>query len=116
MISGSFVLTDTLGKPIGKAESGTGVGIDASTGTSLSPLTLAAGEWPRGNEQIAIDKSTAETEHFKVGDRIGAFADGPVRKYEISGIVRFGEIDSLAGATIAVFDMPTAATLFDKQG
>ena len=109
-------LVDRKGKPIGEAESGTGVGIDASTGTSLSPLTLAEGEWPRGETQIAIDKSTADDEGFKAGDRIGAFADGPVRTYEITGLVRFGEVDSLAGATIAVFDMPTAATLFDKEG
>ena len=39
-----------------------------------------------------------------------------MQKYEITGLVRFGELDSLAGATIAVFDMPTAGALFDKQG
>jgi putative ABC transport system permease protein len=115
-LSDTTTLVDHKGKPIGKADTGTGVGVDAATGTSLSPLSLAAGEWPRGSGQIAIDKSTAEDEQFKVGDRIGAFADGPVRKYEITGLVRFGELDSLAGATIAVFDMPTAGTLFDKQG
>jgi putative ABC transport system permease protein len=114
-LSDTTTLVDHKGKPIGKADTGTGVGVDAATGTSLSPLSLAAGEWPRGSGQIAIDKSTAEDEQFKVGDEIGAFADGPVRKYEITGLVRFGELDSLAGATIAVFDMPTAGTLFDKQ-
>jgi putative ABC transport system permease protein len=115
-LSDTATLVDHKGKPIGKADTGTGVGVDAATGTSLSPLSLATGEWPRGSRQIAIDKSTADDEQFKVGDTIGAFADGPVRKYEITGLVRFGELDSLAGATIAVFDMPTAGTLFDKQG
>ncbi len=115
-ISDTTTLVDHKGKPIGKAETGTGAGVDAATGTSLSPLSLAAGEWPRGAGQIAIDKSTADDEQFKLGDTIGAFADGPVQKYEITGLVRFGELDSLAGGTIAVFDMPTAARLFDKQG
>jgi putative ABC transport system permease protein len=115
-LSDTATLVDHKGKPIGKADTGTGVGVDAATGTSLSPLSLATGEWPRGSRQIAIDKSTADDEQFKVGDTIGAFADGPVRKYEITGLVRFGELDSLAGATIAVFDMPTAGTLFDKKG
>jgi putative ABC transport system permease protein len=115
-LSDTATLVDHKGKPIGKADTGTGVGVDAATGTSLSPLSLATGEWPRGSRQIAIDKSTADDEQFKVGDAIGAFADGPVRKYEITGLVRFGELDSLAGATIAVFDMPTAGTLFDKKG
>ena len=115
-ISDTTTLVDHKGKPIGEAETGTGAGVDAATGTSLSPLSLAAGEWPRGDGQIAIDKSTADDEQFKLGDEIGAFADGPVQKYEITGLVRFGELDSLAGGTIAVFDMPTAARLFDKQG
>jgi len=115
-VEDTTTLVDKKGKPIGKADSGNGAGFDASGDTSLSPLKLASGEWPRGSDQIAIDKSTADKEHFAVGDTIGAFADGPVRKYEITGTVRFGELDSLAGTTIAVFDMPTASALFGKQG
>jgi putative ABC transport system permease protein len=115
-VEDTTTLVDKKGKPIGEADSGNGAGFDASGDTSLSPLKLASGEWPKGDDQIAIDKSTADKEHFAVGDTIGAFADGPVRKYEITGIVRFGELDSLAGTTIAVFDMPTAHQLFDKQG
>ena len=70
-ISDTTTLVDHKGKPIGEAETGTGAGVDAATGTSLSPLSLAAGEWPRGDGQIAIDKSTADDEQFKLGDRIG---------------------------------------------
>ena len=39
-----------------------------------------------------------------------------MRQYEISGIVRFGTVDSIGGATISVFDLPTAQALFDKPG
>jgi putative ABC transport system permease protein len=115
-VEGVTTLVDHKGKPIGNADTGNGVGFDSSDDTSLSPLELAAGEWPHGSGQIAIDKSTAEKEHFAVGDTIAAFADGPVHKYEITGTVRFGDLDSLAGTTIAVFDMPTASRLFDRQG
>jgi putative ABC transport system permease protein len=109
-------LVNHKGKPIGNTDSGNGVGFDSSGNTRLSPLRLASGKWPHGKGEIAIDKSTAEKEHFAIGDTIGAFADGPVHEYEITGTVRFGDLDSLAGTTIAVFDMPTAAALFDKQG
>ena len=71
---------------------------------------------PAATDQIAIDKSTAEDQQLKVGQTVGAYGDGPVKQYEISGIVRFGSVDSLAGASISVFDLPTAQRLFDKQG
>ena len=45
-----------------------------------------------------------------------AFADGPARQYEISGIVRFGTVDSIGGATITVFDLDDRQTLFGKPG
>ena len=83
---------------------------------SLNPLQLVKGAWPRGDGQIAIDRSTAEREHFEVGQTVGAFGDGPLAKYRVSGIVRFGSDGSLGSTTITVFDLATAQRLFDKQG
>jgi putative ABC transport system permease protein len=114
-VEDTTTLVDRKGKPIGEADSGTGVGVDAEAGTSLSPVQLTAGEWPSAGGQIAIDQATADDQHFKVGDTIEAFADGPKAKYEITGLVGFGELDSLAGASIAVFDLSTAQQLFEKQ-
>src|SRR5262249_6291651 len=77
---------------------------------------LVAGEWPRGDQEIAIDKTTAKKHHFRLGQTVGAFADGPVHRYRVSGIVRFGSVDSIGSATITAFDLATAQRLFDKQG
>ena len=41
---------------------------------------------------------------------------GPVKQYEITGIAKFGSVDSIGGATFAVFDVPTAQALFQKEG
>ncbi|HEX3806726.1 MAG TPA: ABC transporter permease, partial [Gaiellaceae bacterium] len=82
----------------------------------FNPLVLVAGTWPRGPHQIAIDKSTADKKHYVVGDRIGAIARGPVQQYTISGIVKLGSVSSIGGATMAIFDLPTAQTIFGKQG
>jgi putative ABC transport system permease protein len=109
-------LVDTKGKAIGKAGEGVAIGVDPSADQSLNPLQLVSGEWPQGERQIAIDKSTAGKHHFEIGQTVGAFGDGPLAKYRISGIVRFGSQDSLAGMTISVFDLATAQRLFDKQG
>ena len=109
-------LVDVSGDPIGGATNGTAVGVDASADQSLNPLRLVAGDWPRGDGEIAVDKTTARKHHFQLGQTVGAFADGPVHPYRVSGIVRFGSVDSIGSATITVFDLATAQRLFDKQG
>jgi putative ABC transport system permease protein len=109
-------LVDRSGNAIGTANNGTAVGVDPTADQSLNPLRLVAGEWPHGRGEIAIDKTTADKRHFKLGQTVGAFADGPVHRYRVSGIVRFGTVDAIGSATITVFDLTTAQRLFDKQG
>ena len=41
---------------------------------------------------------------------------GPIRHYRIVGIAKFGSVDSLGGATVAVFDTKTAQQLLGKDG
>jgi putative ABC transport system permease protein len=109
-------LVDKDGKAIGDSDEGVAIGVDPSADQSLNPLKLVSGEWPRGDGQIAVDTSTAKKEHFEVDQTVGAFGDGALAKYRISGIVRFGSEGSLGSITISVFDLPTAQRLFDKQG
>jgi putative ABC transport system permease protein len=109
-------LVDDDGKALGKAGNSTAMGVDPSADQSLNPLQLVAGAWPRGDGQVAIDKTTSEEQHFRIGDTVGAFGEGPVQRYRVSGIVRFGSIDSIGSATITVFDLRSAQRLFDKQG
>ena len=42
--------------------------------------------------------------------------EGPQRSMTVSGIAKFGSVDSIGGATFAVFDVPTAQKLLDKEG
>jgi putative ABC transport system permease protein len=110
-------LVDADGKKIGGAGGAPtfGVGLDAR-GLRFSPLTLSTGHWARGADQVVIDANTANDSGYTVGDEIGVAALGPVKQYEITGIARFGSLDSLGGATFAVFDVPTAQALFQKKG
>jgi putative ABC transport system permease protein len=43
-------------------------------------------------------------------------AKGPSQQLRISGIVKFGSVSTIGGATLAGFDLPTAQQLFDKPG
>ena len=108
-------LVDTSGNPIGKVDDGIAIAVDPSADQTLNPLQLVTGDWPGGEGQVAIDKATAEKQHFEVGETVGAFANGPLRKYRISGVVAFGSVDSIGSSTIIVFDLATAQRLFDKR-
>jgi putative ABC transport system permease protein len=81
----------------------------------FNPLVLTEGHWPSGSDQIAIDAKTASSKHFTVGDLIGVQTQGPVQKFRITGLVKFGNVSSLGGATLAIFDLPTAQKLFHKE-
>ena len=82
----------------------------------FNPLVLTTGRWPQGPHEIAIDQKTANSKHFKVGDTIGVLTRGPIQRFRIAGTVRFGGVSSLGGATIAIFDLPTAQRIFNKVG
>jgi putative ABC transport system permease protein len=82
----------------------------------FNPLTLVSGTWPVGPHEVAIDEHTASTAGYKVGQSIGVIARGPVQQYRIAGIVKIGGVSSLGGATMAIFDFPTAQRIFHKEG
>ena len=82
----------------------------------FNPLNLVEGRWPSGSQEVAIDEGVANDESLAVGDRIGVAALGPAREFEIVGVARYGDLSSLGGATFAIFDIPTAQTLVDKEG
>jgi putative ABC transport system permease protein len=92
------------------------LGFSIARGDSpFNPLTLVEGSWPKTGE-VVIDKSTAGKEDFSVGDTIGVQAEGPAQLLRISGIVKFGTVSTIGGATLAGFDLPTAQSLFDQPG
>jgi putative ABC transport system permease protein len=92
------------------------LGFSIANGDSrFNPLTLVEGAWPKAN-QIVIDRSTADKEGFHVGDEIGVQAEGPIQRLRISGLVKFGSVSTIGGATLAGFDLRTAQELFEKPG
>jgi putative ABC transport system permease protein len=82
----------------------------------FNPLTLTEGNWASGADGVVIDKATSENEDLGIGDPVAIAARGPVQSFEITGIAEFGGVESIGGATIAVFDVSTAQRLFDKEG
>jgi len=96
---------------------GLGFSVDPNGDQRFNPLKLVAGSWPSSSDEVAMDANTADSLHVKVGERVGVIVSGgSERRYTISGVADYGNSTSLGGATIAIFDLPTAQKLFDKQG
>jgi putative ABC transport system permease protein len=115
LVSGDAHLIDKNGKVIafGGAPN-LGFSVDP-TQPELNALSLVSGTWPKGAE-LVVDRSTAQRKHLAVGQTIGVQARGPAQQLRISGIVKFGSVSSIGGATIAGFELATAQQLFGKVG
>ncbi len=86
------------------------------TGSALSPLRLQDGRGPTTAGEVAIDASTADRHHIRVGDRVKVLLRGPVQPATVVGIVRFGSSGNAAGATIVAFDPTTAQRQLGEPG
>ena len=105
--------------PDGKAISNGGaptLGFSYDPNPQLAALHLSQGTAPTSSHDVVMDAGTAQKYHFKVGDHVRVLLSGPPQTFTLSGIVRFGTANNLAGATIAAFKLPVAQRLFGEVG
>jgi putative ABC transport system permease protein len=87
--------------------------------STLSPVHLIAGKPPTAADDVVIDKHSAGTTHYRVGDRlriVTVSSTGTSAIYRLSGIARFGSADSPAGATLTFFRPDVAERLLATPG
>jgi putative ABC transport system permease protein len=108
-------IIDREGEPIVKNAPTFGFGIDPSE-PRFNPLELKEGRWPTSSDEVVIDSGTADEENYAVGERVSVATFEPVREFEVVGIARYPGVESLGGATFAVFDLPTGQRLLHREG
>jgi putative ABC transport system permease protein len=92
------------------------LGLSFDPDQQISSLTLAEGRAPTAPRDVVMDAGTAQKYHFALGQHVRILLAGPPRTFTLTGIVRFGTADNLAGATLAAFSLPTAQQLFGLAG
>ncbi len=92
-----------------------GFGIDPSQ-TEFNPLKLLEGRWPSSPDEVVLDAGTADEQSYRVGDSVQIATVEPVRDFTVVGLAQYGDVASLGSATFAVFTIPTAQELLDRQG
>jgi putative ABC transport system permease protein len=86
-----------------------------SSWNDLSGFEIERGHAPQGPDQVVIDTATAENHDIAIGDRIRILFQGPPGTFTVVGTAGYGEGGSLLGATLALFDLPTAQQVMGRQ-
>ena len=108
-----FVAPD--GTAISPSGGGT-VGVSFDPDRRLTELHLVSGRAPTGPSDVAMDAGTAKKYHFAVGQQVKVLLSGPTRTFTLTGIVKVGTADNIAGTSLAAFALPTAQQVFDEPG
>ncbi|HEY7659521.1 MAG TPA: FtsX-like permease family protein [Actinomycetota bacterium] len=107
------IVDPTTGKVIGTL----GPPTAASGWNDVNGFTLRpGGSPPSGPDQVVIDAATAEAHDIQVGDRVEILFEGPPGEFDVVGVAGYGDVDSLFGATWALFDLPTAQQVLGREG
>jgi putative ABC transport system permease protein len=92
-----------------------GLGVDASQ-PRFNPLKLVDGEFADAPGEVVVDANSADRLGFQVGDSIKIAVGGPIRSFELVGIAKYGDVDTIGSATMAIFDVREAQRLLQKRG
>ena len=115
-VSGFALVIDRHGDPVQPGGAPT-IGTSLTEDRRLAgAVTFRAGRTPSGPHELALDARTARTAHYALGDTVDVVLQDGRRSFTLVGIIGFGDTDSLLGATLAGFDLPTAQRVLDKVG
>ncbi len=114
-VSGTAQIIGKDGKPAG-VQGPPALGFGWSDDPDLNPLRVTAGSAPRGPRDVVIDKTTASSEKFGIGDDVRIITESGSATYRLVGIVAFGATNNLIGATLAAFSPATAEQVLDSTG
>lgn len=113
-VDGYAQILDDDGNPVGGQGPPT-YGMSWVEQPGLSALRIADGNGraPTAAGEVVIDVATAEAVGFVVGDQVDIQFAGSTEDFEVVGLASFGNEDSLAGATLAVFELGEAQRVLD---
>jgi putative ABC transport system permease protein len=111
-IRGYAQLVDKDGDAVGDPETGPptlgGNWIDSE---ELNGFDISDGSPPSADDEVVIDKKSADDTGYRVGDTAQVLVKGGPQDVTIAGIATFGDEDSPGGASFVLFTLDTAQRL-----
>ena len=104
------------GKPIGNPEMGAPTIGAPWSETELNPFRLVAGQAPKSDDEVIIDRKSANDGKLAVGDTTTVLVQAGPQKVRIAGIAKYGTADSPGGASFTMFRPAAAQRLIGTPG
>ncbi|MFE3516838.1 ABC transporter permease [Streptomyces sp. NPDC059166] len=115
-VSGFAGVAGPDGKLIGNGWSNTGANYAPGKGGQDARYAFTHGAGPGRDDEIALDRDTAEKGGYRVGDQVRVATNGPVEEYTLSGVFTTEDGAVNAGGSLVLFDTRTAQGLYLKPG
>ncbi len=116
-VQGFAQIIDKDGEPVGDPSMGPPTfGANWTDSSELNAFRIADGRAPEADDEIVIDKASADSTGYKPGDTVPVSARDGVADYKLVGIARFGTADSPAGASFVLWTTPAAQKLVGEEG
>ncbi|MET9366134.1 FtsX-like permease family protein [Streptomyces sp. NPDC006632] len=115
-VDGFAGVAGTDGKLIGQGWANKGGNFAPGKDGKDPSYTFAQGAGPVKDDQIALDKDTADKGEYTVGDSVRVATNGPVRAYKLTGIFTTEDGQVNAGGSLVLFDTAVAQELYLKPG
>ena len=94
-----------------------GFGVDTDPEfAQFNPLNILEGRWPAAENEIVIDAGTADKQDFAVGDTVEVSTLEPKQPFDVVGVAKYGDLDSLGAISFVVFTIPAAQQLLGREG
>jgi len=94
-----------------------GVGINVASDPALRGFTVASGHLPDAADQVAVDKSTAGDEHFRLGQTVKVVDHaGRVRAFRLVGTIDLGVDREFGNSTVTAFQTGTGFSVTGRPG
>jgi putative ABC transport system permease protein len=82
----------------------------------FDPFEYTEGGPPKTDDEVALDKSTADKYDFHEGDRVTVTGATPAKQYTVSGVAKLGDANNLAGARMVMMTLPEAQRVTGHDG
>ncbi|MFE7778019.1 ABC transporter permease [Streptomyces sp. NPDC057445] len=115
-VSGFAGVAGPDGKLIGVGWSNKGSNFAPGKDGKDPAYTFTDGSGPVKDDQIALDKDSADKGKYQVGDRVRVATNGPVKEYTLSGVFTTQDGAVNAGGSLVLFDTEVAQKQYLKPG
>ncbi|MFJ2649185.1 ABC transporter permease [Streptomyces sp. NPDC087420] len=115
-VDGFAGVADQDGKLIGDGWSNSGSNFVPVKDGKDPAYTFTEGSGPEKDNQVALDRTTADKGGYQVGDTVRVGTNGPVREFTLSGVFTTEDGAVNAGGSLVLFDTAVAQKLFLEPG